>query len=367
MKTDLHDVQIVSPQGAECGSRFITVPRAPGESLDAVLERAMAALYDTGAAIVSMDILGLPFARGLAAVEAITGPVAWPLLWIAGPRPSEAGGIQIWAESEASVSPVTLRGQVVGSIVETPAATLCRLGGINGRIPTRTEAEQTLAALNQMEDALHAVGMDFTDTVRTWYYNCDIVSWYGDFNRTRNEFFSEHRVYEGLLPASTGIGACNVSGSSIVSGLIAVKPKTDAVRMAAVPSPLQCSATDYGSAFSRAAELELPDWRQVFISGTASIEPHGKTIHEHDIDGQIQVTMDVVEAILQSRAMSWGNVTRAIAYVKHPEDIARFEQYRIDHGLESLPIITMTAEVCRDNLLFEMEADAISATHENGR
>ena len=362
MKTELQGVQIASPQGAGCGSHFITVPRAPGESFDSVLERAMAALQDTGATLVSMDILGLPFGPGLAAVEAVTGPVTWPLLWIAGPRLAEAGGIQLWAESEAAVSPVQLRGQVVGSVVDLPAATLCRLGGINGRIPTRTEAEQTLAALNQMETALHAVGMDFTDTLRTWYYNCDIVSWYGDFNRTRNEFFSAHRVYEGLLPASTGIGACNVSGSSIVSGLIAVKPKNEQVRMAAVPSPLQCSATDYGSSFSRAAELVLPDWRQIFISGTASIEPHGKTIHEHDIDGQIQVTMDVVEAILQSRDMGWGNVTRAIAYVKHPEDIPRFDQYRIDHGLESVPIITMTAEVCRDNLLFEMEADAISAT-----
>ena len=75
--------------------------------------------------------------------------------------------------------------------------------------------------------------------------------------------------------------------------------------------------------------------------------------------------MDVVAAILQSRAMGWGNVTRAIAYVKYPEDIPRFDQYRIDHGLESLPIITMTAEVCRDNLLFEMEAHAMSVTQGN--
>lgn len=362
MTMELRDVHTVSPWGAGAGSHFITVPRAPGETLEEVITRAMSAMERTGGTLVAMDILGIPFAPGLSAVESVTGPVQWPLLWIAGPHPSEAGGVQLWVEQAARVTPVILKGQVVGALLDTPDATLCRLGGITGRIPTRTEAEQTLAALNQMEDALHAVGMDFTDTVRTWYYNCDIVSWYGDFNRTRNAFFSEHRVYEGLLPASTGIGACNVSGSAIVSGLIAVKPKHDRVRMAAVPSPLQCAATDYGSSFSRAAEVEWPGGRQVYISGTASIEPHGKTIHEHDIDGQIQVTMEVIEAILTSREMNWSHITRAIAYVKHPEDIPRFDQYRRAHGLEKLPVITLCAEVCRDDLLFEMEADAIIAT-----
>lgn len=99
----------------------------PGESFDSVLARAMAALQDTGATLVSMDILGLPFASGLAAVEAVTGPLTWPLLWIAGPRLAEAGGIQLWAESEAAVSPVQLRGQVVGSVVDLPAAMLSLL------------------------------------------------------------------------------------------------------------------------------------------------------------------------------------------------------------------------------------------------
>ncbi|MBX3180003.1 MAG: hypothetical protein KF886_21850 [Candidatus Hydrogenedentes bacterium] len=366
MNTASQDPQIISPHGAGRGAHYITAQRAPGESLETVLERAMAALRETGATLVSMDILGIPMHPGLPAVERITGPVAWPLTWIAAPRTGGAGGIQLWAESEAGVTPIRLRGQIAGSLVDTPHATIARLGGLTGRIPTRTEAEQTLAALHEFEDALHAAGMDFEHTVRTWYYNCDIVSWYNDFNRARNEFFSEHRVYEGLLPASTGIGACNVSGSSIVGGLIAVKPKSDAVTIAAVPSPLQGAATDYGSSFSRAAEINFPDARLVFISGTASIEPHGKTIHENDIDGQIRRTMEVVAAILRSRHMDWAHVTRAIAYLKHPEDCGRFEAYRREHGLENLPIITMTAEVCRDNLLFEMEADAARVTNGNG-
>jgi enamine deaminase RidA (YjgF/YER057c/UK114 family) len=361
-RTDEGGVQIVSPHGPGRGSHFITVPCVDGDTALTIVERAMSALRDTGATIVTMDIMGLPMNDGLPLVEGIAGAITWPLTWIAEPNTPMAGGIQIWAESDATVTPILLGKHIVGSLIDTSEATICRLGGLDGRIPTRTPVEQTEAVLNQMEDGLHAVGMGFGDTIRTWYYNCDIVSWYGDFNLTRDQFFTEHRVYEGLLPASTGIGACNVSGSSIVGGLLAVKPKIDTVSMAAIPSPLQCSATEYGSSFSRAAELDFPSYREILISGTASIESEGATIHDHDIDGQILVTLEVIEAILLARGMKWTNVTRAIAYVKHAEDIPRFEYYRHKLGLDSLPILTMVAEVCRDDLLFEVELDAIAVT-----
>lgn len=357
--SEAYGVQIVAPQGNGRGSHYITVPTIEGDSVQTIMERAMTALHQTGATMVSMEIVGLPMLGGLPEIEGATGPINWPVTWISGPTAHMHGGIQLWAERDATVTPIMLGKEVAGSLVDTPDATICRLGGLNGRIPTRTPKEQAQSVLHQLEEALLNAGMDFSHTVRTWYYNCEIVSWYEEFNRTRDAFFTEHRVYEGLLPASTGIGACNVSSSSIVGGLLAVKPKSGTVTMAEIPSPLQCSATDYGSSFSRAAEINFPTHRQVLISGTASIEPHGKTVHSRDVDAQIDVTMEVVKAILQSRDMNWSNVTRALAYVKRAEDISHFERYRRKLGLEALPVVTMVAEVCRDDLLFEIEVDAI--------
>mgnify|MGYP002630521010 CR=1 FL=1 len=358
--TDKCAAQIIIPRGGRSGSRFITVPCGDNDTIQSITERAMNAVQETGATIVSMDIMGLPLNEGVAAVEEVTGPVTWPITWIAEADAPMAGGIQIWAECDAKVTPIKINTYLAGSLVETDDATLCRLGGLNGRIPTRTRPEQTIATLNQMERALKAVDMGFEHTIRTWFYNCDIVCWYDEFNKARDEFFRDHHVYEGLVPASTGIGACNISGSAIMCGLLALKAKSDAVTMQAVPSPLQCPATDYGSSFSRAAEIQFTDYRQLLISGTASIEPEGKTIHQDDIDGQIRCTLEVVEAILKSRNMDWANTTRAIAYVKHADDLPRFEKLRSALGLDALPVVTLIAEVCRDDLLFEIEIDAIA-------
>ena len=68
---------------------------------------------------------------------------------------------------------------------------------------------------------------------------------------------------------------------------------------AAVPSPLQCPALDYGSSFSRAVELVAGDHRRLFVSGTASISPEGHTLHVGDVDAQVARTMEVVEAMLE--------------------------------------------------------------------
>lgn len=352
-------VQVISPFGPKCGAQHVTVPRIGNETLQDVAERTMLILRDIGASIASMDVLGLTLEECMSALEEVTGPITWPVTWIADAQIHEAGGIQVWAEIDARVAPVMLRNFCAGSVIDFPEAIFVRLGGLTGRIPTRSNVDQTNASLRQMINALKTVDMDFSNVVRTWFYNCDIVSWYREFNETRDIFFAEHDLCEGLIPASTGIGACNVSGSSIVTGLLAVQAKSDTVTIAEVPSPLQCPATDYGSSFSRAVEIRLSGFRQLLISGTASIDAHGKTIYKGDIDGQILHTLEVVETLLKSRQMHWHNVTRAIAYVKYAKDIDRFEYHRNMLGLGGLPVITLTAVVCRDDLLFEMELDAV--------
>jgi enamine deaminase RidA (YjgF/YER057c/UK114 family) len=307
-----------------------------------------------------MDILGLFMNEGMPALEKIVGPITWPVTWIADDQMHMAGGIQIWAESDANITPIILKSDCVGTLIDTPDTRIVRLGGLNGRIPTRTHVEQTNASLHQMIDALQMANMDFSNVVRTWFYNCDIVSWYHEFNETRDQFFSTHNIYEGLIPASTGIGACNVSGSSIVTGLLALSPKSDAVAMSEISSPLQCPATDYGSSFSRAVEIGYPSYRQLLISGTASIDFSGRTIHKNEIEEQIFCTMEVVKALLESRKMGWANVTRAIAYLKHARDIPRFESCQRELGLDDLSVIILSAEICRSDLLFEIELDAIA-------
>jgi len=169
-------------------------------------------------------------------------------------------------------------------------------------------------------------------------------------------------VLGGLVPASTGIGGGNHAGAAMVADVLAVKPTNERTEVFAVPSPLQCSALDYGSSFSRAVEVDAGDHRRLYISGTASIAPEGHTLHTENIEKQIELTMDVVKAILESRRMAWHNTTRAIVHVKDGAYADAYSQYCATNGLPGLPTVIAENDICRDDLLFEIEVDAISTS-----
>jgi enamine deaminase RidA (YjgF/YER057c/UK114 family) len=116
---------------------------------------------------------------------------------------------------------------------------------------------------------------------------------------------------------------------------------------------------EYGSSFSRAVEIGTPDYRTLLVSGTASIEPGGATAFVGDVDRQIQLTMDVVAGILKSRAMDWGDATRAVMYLKKPEFLENWQSWLRKNKLENLPLINIEADVCRDDLLVELEIDCV--------
>ncbi len=98
--------------------------------------------------------------------------------------------------------------------------------------------------------------------------------------------------------------------------------------------------------------------RQLTISGTASIEPGGKTAWLGDTPKQIALTMEVVEKILHSRGFEFADLTRATAYFKHRDDAGLLTKWCAERNLRSLPVIVTQCDICRDDLLFELEADA---------
>ena len=230
----------------------------------------------------------------------------------------------------------------------------CRTFGITSDIPNSDPYAHTIGNLHKLEKALSLFGFNYRDIVRTWFYNDDILSWYAPFNTARTDFYSERGIF-GLLPASTGIGAPNPSGQRIISGAIAIKgagPWT----AEEVDSPLQCGAPKYGSSFSRAVEIRTPYSKRVMVSGTASIEAGGKTAHVGDIDRQIRLTLEVIEAILKSRGMNLSDTVRSVVYCLRPEYYENFTEWAKKNG--TFPHCPSNSIVCRDDLLFEIELEA---------
>lgn len=283
---------------------------------------------------------------------------AVPQLFLTGPDDGYPPVFQRIATT-APARRILRQGKTVGMIYEDAHNTYALLIGV---LPTDLDASreaQTQSVFENIEDAVADAGMTFKNVVRTWLYMDKILDWYDPFNRARDVFFASRKVYDNFMPASTGIGSANLMGSAIAACAIAVQPKHGNVKIHEVPSPLQCSAARYKSSFARAAEIDTPNSRTLFISGTASIEQGGATAFVGDIDKQTELTMKVIEEILTSRNMSFTDTVQGAVYIKHPEYRSAWRAWLKKNNLESIAISEITADVCRDDLLIEVELCAV--------
>ena len=321
-------------------------------------------IQSENAQIISQFVFGScsHYDESIEKLEKLAGPVSWPVTWLHGDSCSCGclTGTQIMAVSGVDVKPIQIDGKPIGSVYEDEDGEYCYLGNIHTDDLSGNNADHAQRAFEKMLAALQSVNMDFSNVIRMWNYLDDLLNWYGDFNDMRTDFFNKHDVFNNIIPAGTGIGAGNPSGAAYVGDLMAIKPK-NATKAFAVASPLQCPAVDYKSSFSRAVELDLSNHRYLSISGTASIEPGGKTVHLDDVPGQIELTMQVVDAILKSRDMDWSDTVKAIAYFADIKDARLFDEYLKKNNYPQLPVAISHADVCRHDLLFEIELEAVKA------
>jgi enamine deaminase RidA (YjgF/YER057c/UK114 family) len=283
----------------------------------------------------------------------------FPLTWIECIKHNnfEIDGIYLYGIKDCEIKRIKDGSQVIGSFFEDMYASYLYLGNITADNIKNNYSLQTETVFNKIDIYLKSFDMEMNNIIRTWFYNNDILSWYGNFNVVRTKCYNEKGIFNNLVPASTGIGGLNSKNSALISSLIAVKPKKN-ILIREVPSPLQGAATKYGSSFSRAVEIKTPASHWVTISGTASIDKIGHTIFQNDIENQISFTMDVISEILQQCDMSLENTTRAFVYLKKNTYKKDFLKYLNKIPYRSLPLIIINSTICRDDLLFECELDA---------
>jgi len=124
-------------------------------------------------------------------------------------------------------------------------------------------------------------------------------------------------------------------------------------------------AYDYGSAFARGMRIELGKFVILLISGTASIDEQGNTVHVGDFRAQTQRTFENITALLASEGATWKDVVRTTCYLRDIErDYKAFNEERAafygQQGLNPLPASTgIQAILCRPELLIEIEAIAM--------
>jgi enamine deaminase RidA (YjgF/YER057c/UK114 family) len=357
-------MQTVSLKSSSLEELFITADLRDRD-LAEVARNVMDVVKGNNAAVVTQTV----FASmghdnsAVAGLKEALGDCDWPVMWIDSGHQngSPLGGMHIHAVSGAAVERLTLADRIVGSVFQDDSTRYCYLADLWSGDQSASRTEQAEHTFDMMEAAIRLSGMEFSNIVRTWLYLDELLQWYDPFNRVRDDFFRRRGVFDALVPASTGISGANPRGAAVGAAAMGVEVLDGSVETTALPSPLQCPALEYGSSFSRAVELSQPHCNRIVVSGTASIEPGGKTVYLDDVPGQIDLTMRVVHAILAQRNMTWSDVTRAIAYFKCERYHQDYVTYCNENGLPDMPTIITENDICRDDLLFEIEVDAIAS------
>jgi len=119
------------------------------------------------------------------------------------------------------------------------------------------------------------------------------------------------------------------------------------------------------SSFSRGMRIDLNGLVILLISGTASIDENGVSVHVGDFRAQLRRTFENITGLLESEGGTWHDIVRTTCYLRDIErDYEAFNEERTaffaEQGLDPLPASTgIQAILCRPELLIEIEAIAM--------
>ena len=125
---------------------------------------------------------------------------------------------------------------------------------------------------------------------------------------------------------------------------------------------------DRPSSFSRGMRIDLNGLVILLISGTASINERGESIHQGDFRAQTRRTFHNITRLLESEGATWKDIVRTTCYLRDIDrDYAAFNEERTafyrEQGLDPVPASTgIQAILCRPELLVEIEAIAMFRT-----
>lgn len=246
------------------------------------------------------------------------------------------------------------------------------------------------AAFSYLNDLYQHLGLSLNNIVRQWNYVGEILSKESDggrlrqhyqmFNETRSEYYGKFRTRNDF-PAATGIGMLYQGvciDSFAVSG-------NDKLKIVPVSNPVQSESYCYSQEvlvgapdtkrqqnqppqFERAKLLVLNRVSRLIISGTASIIGQ-QTVGIDDVEEQTRVTIDNINRLanpnhLKNICLEMINVPDQYSYVrvyvKYKEDIARVRQI-CQKAYGNVPTTYVVADICRDDLLVEIEAELLSS------
>lgn len=256
----------------------------------------------------------------------------------------------------------------IGTILQTPKTRSLHLHGVRVLRPgILTPIQEFKSVYQSVNKYIQENDFSPADILRTWIYLKNIYKTYGDFNTARREFFQENKIeFAGdskELPASTCIGGKSSDQSEMTMNLICMDKKLASGKIRRLFNKYQNEAEGsqylFKPTFSRALLIEDENLMELQVSGTASINEFGDTVYFNDAYQQIKKTLINVAALLEQAGMNFNDFTESTCFFKKEEYYHDFLAVMKELNIGEFANTFVIGDICRDNLLFELDGIAI--------
>ena len=223
--------------------------------------------------------------------------------------------------------------------------------------------DQTRAIFDQLIDQLSRHGASLAaHCQRTWLFVKDVDVFYEGMVQARTKLFED----AGLTRDTHYISSTGIEGAGAHPFAVVTMDAYSCLDLAAAQvsylhsDDMLCRTDRYQVTFERGTEIAYGDRRHALISGTASIDHDGHTLHVGDVEQQCDRAIDNIAALLGSKGAGISDLQYAIVYLRDASDYAKIHR-RLRHVFANVPTVIVQGAVCRPAWLIEIEGVAAVA------
>lgn len=265
-------------------------------------------------------------------------------------------------------------------ILQNEAGRFLFAGGFQSDVLNCSIKQQSVDVFGSILKLLQLENFPINSIIRQWNYIEQITGFqdayqnYQAFNDARSDFYAQ-TSWENGYPAATGIGATH---GGILIDLDAAVFTSELYFATPLDNKLQVAAHEYSDnvliseqskkttpKFERAKSMTFGNEGVVYISGTAAIRGE-ESLHDAGLAKQLHITMENIDYLISKENLAISGVSAQRSsqlsmlrvYLKEESfvDDAKklIEEYKL-----SIPVSYLWADVCRDELLIEIEGIAM--------
>lgn len=272
------------------------------------------------------------------------------------------------------------------SVFRRDSTKLVFAAGLNAASNYDDILQQSTSSFELAEQILRIERMSFSNVIRQWNYIAQITGGtevdgksgqhYQIFNDVRSKYYGTVDFVNGY-PAATGIG---MEWGGVIIDFVAAN--SDSIQSIGIKSPVQldayiyskevlaenCTMSDFSQTtpkFERARLVDICGAKWIFISGTAAIIGQ-LSDHLNSVEHQTEMTIRNIQRLISAENIRRFGVETVVdpmitylrVYVKYEDDFETVKQICCKH-FTAIPLSFVVADICRPELLLEIEGLAV--------